>query len=151
MENMDKGLTVPKCVLIVKPKIPQMSQNLSAHFVCPSQKILDFKRKKASLGVRSPWFTLQTYPWAKYSWGTLSWFILCFRRFMWLCTLVKQVSQKAVLSRPSPWSPKHSAHSQPANLPHTIHCRGAGKKIKIQMNKLIVPKIASKIVPKISP
>ena len=27
---MDKGLTVPKWVLIVRPKIPQMSQNLSA-------------------------------------------------------------------------------------------------------------------------
>ena len=31
MENMDKGrLTVPKRVLIVQPKIPQMPQNLSA-------------------------------------------------------------------------------------------------------------------------
>ena len=30
MENMDKGLTVSKCVLIVRPKIPQMPQNLSA-------------------------------------------------------------------------------------------------------------------------
>ena len=27
---MDKGLTVPKWVLIVRPKIPQMPQNLSA-------------------------------------------------------------------------------------------------------------------------
>jgi hypothetical protein len=36
MENMDKGLTVPKWVLIVWPKIPQMPQNLSAQFVCPS-------------------------------------------------------------------------------------------------------------------
>jgi hypothetical protein len=31
IENMDKGLTVPKWVLIVQPKIPQMPQNLSAH------------------------------------------------------------------------------------------------------------------------
>ena len=39
------------------------------------------------------WLTRKTYPWAKYSWGTLSWFILSFRRFMWLCTLGKHVSQ----------------------------------------------------------
>ena len=31
MKNMDKGLTVPKWVLINLPKIPQMPQNLSAH------------------------------------------------------------------------------------------------------------------------
>ena len=30
MENMDKGPTVPKWVLIVQPKIPQMPMNLSA-------------------------------------------------------------------------------------------------------------------------
>ena len=54
MENMDKGLTVPKWVLIVWPKIPQMPQNLNAQFVCPSPKNLDFNEKKASLGVRSP-------------------------------------------------------------------------------------------------
>ena len=29
MENTDKGLIVPKWVLIVRPKIPQMHQNLS--------------------------------------------------------------------------------------------------------------------------
>ena len=50
MVNMDKGLTVPKWVLIVWPKISQMPQNLSA------PKILDFNEKKASLGVRSPCF-----------------------------------------------------------------------------------------------
>ena len=54
MESMDKGLTVPKWVLIVWPKIPKMPQNLSAQFVCPSPKVLDFNEKKASLGVRSP-------------------------------------------------------------------------------------------------
>ena len=32
MKNMDKGLTVLKWVQIVRPKIPQMSQNLSAQF-----------------------------------------------------------------------------------------------------------------------
>ena len=52
---MDKGLTVPKWVLIVWPKIPQMPQNLAAQFVCPSPKVLDFNEKKASLGVGSPW------------------------------------------------------------------------------------------------
>jgi hypothetical protein len=43
---MDKGLNVPKWVLIVWPKIPQMSQNLSDQFVCPSPKVLDFNEKK---------------------------------------------------------------------------------------------------------
>ena len=46
MENMDKGLTVPKWVLIVQPKIPQMPQNLSAQFVCSSPKVLDFNEKR---------------------------------------------------------------------------------------------------------
>ena len=46
MENMDKGLTVPKWVLIVQPKIPQMLQNLSAQIVCPSQKVWDFDEKR---------------------------------------------------------------------------------------------------------
>ena len=55
MENMDKGLTVPKWVLIVWSKIPQMFQNLFAQFVCPSPKVVDFiEKKEASLGVRSP-------------------------------------------------------------------------------------------------
>ena len=73
-----------------------------------------------------------TYPCARYSWGTFNWFGLCFRRFIWLCTRARQVSQKAVLSRPSPWSPKHSAHSQPANFPQTMHCRGAEKKFFVK-------------------
>ena len=46
MENMGKRLTVPKWVLIVLPKIPQMPQNLSAQFVCPSPKVLDFNEKR---------------------------------------------------------------------------------------------------------
>ena len=58
MENMDKGLAVPKWVLIVRPKIPKITRiyllNLSAQFVCPSPKVLDFNEKKASLGIRSP-------------------------------------------------------------------------------------------------
>ena len=43
---MEKGLTVPKWVRIVQPKIPQMSQNLFAQFVCPSSKALDFNEKR---------------------------------------------------------------------------------------------------------
>ena len=46
MENMDTGLTVPKWVLIFWSKIPQMPQNLSAQFVCPSPKVLDFNEKR---------------------------------------------------------------------------------------------------------
>ena len=42
MENMDKELTVPKWVVIVRAKIPQMPQSLSAQFVCPTPKVLDF-------------------------------------------------------------------------------------------------------------
>ena len=42
MENMDKGLIVPKWVLIVWSKMPQ---NLSAQFVCPSPKEPDFNEK----------------------------------------------------------------------------------------------------------
>ena len=46
MENMDKGLTVPKWVLINRPKIPQMPQNLFAQIVCPSPKVWDFDEKR---------------------------------------------------------------------------------------------------------
>ena len=46
MENMDKGLTVLKCVLLVWLKIPQTPQNLFAQFVCPSPKVLDFNEKR---------------------------------------------------------------------------------------------------------
>jgi hypothetical protein len=45
-ENWDKGLTVPKWMPINWPKIPQMPQNLSAKFVCPSPKVLDFNEKR---------------------------------------------------------------------------------------------------------
>jgi hypothetical protein len=45
MENMDNGLNVLKWVLIVWPKIPQMPQNLSAKFVGPCPKVLDFNEK----------------------------------------------------------------------------------------------------------
>jgi hypothetical protein len=46
MENMDKGPTVPKWVPIVLPKIPQMPQNLSTQFACPSPKLWDFDEKR---------------------------------------------------------------------------------------------------------
>ena len=46
MENMIKGLTLSKWVLIVCPKIPQMPQNLSAKFVCQSPKVLDLNKKR---------------------------------------------------------------------------------------------------------
>ena len=45
IQNMDKGLTVPKCVLIVQLNIPHMPQNLSAQFVCLSIKVMDFNEK----------------------------------------------------------------------------------------------------------
>ena len=50
MEKMDKGPTVPKWVLIVWRKIPQMPQNLSAQYVCPSPKVLYFNEKKGFIG-----------------------------------------------------------------------------------------------------
>ena len=43
---MDKGLTVPKCVLINRRKIPQMPQDLSAQIVCPRPKVWDFNEKR---------------------------------------------------------------------------------------------------------
>ena len=43
---MDKGFTVQKWVLVVWPKIPQQPQNLSAQFVSPSPKVLDFNGKR---------------------------------------------------------------------------------------------------------
>ena len=39
MKNMDKGRTVPKWMLIVWPKIPQIPQNLSAQSVRPGPKV----------------------------------------------------------------------------------------------------------------
>ena len=46
MENMDKGLTIPKKVLINWVKIPQMPQNLSAQIVGLSPQFWDFDKKK---------------------------------------------------------------------------------------------------------
>ena len=56
VENMDKGLTVPKWVLIFLLKIPQMPKKCWARFVyllTQAQKFGIFE-KKLSLGVRSP-------------------------------------------------------------------------------------------------
>ena len=44
--------------MIVQPKIPKMTQNLSAQFVCPSPKFLNFNEKRlhwANVVVRSQW------------------------------------------------------------------------------------------------
>ena len=58
MENMDKGLTVPKWVIIVWPKVTQMPQIFSAQFVCPSPKIWDFERSRSvsKSKVKTIWF-----------------------------------------------------------------------------------------------
>ena len=44
---MDKGLTVPKWVLINQPKTTQMLQNLSAQIVGPRPKVWNFDEKKS--------------------------------------------------------------------------------------------------------
>ena len=46
MVNMDKGLTVPKWVVVLFWAKKQMPQNFFAQFVCPSPKVLDFSEKK---------------------------------------------------------------------------------------------------------
>ena len=55
LENMEKGLTVPKWMLTIWPKIPQMPQNL-----CISS---GFQWKKASSGVGSPWYVATGRKW----------------------------------------------------------------------------------------
>ena len=56
MVNMDKGLTVPKWVLINRSKIPQMPQNVSAQALK-----VGISKKKALLGVHSPWLPSLVY------------------------------------------------------------------------------------------
>ena len=46
MKNMYKELTVPKWVQIVRPKILQTPQIMSAQNVCPSPKVWDFNEKR---------------------------------------------------------------------------------------------------------
>ena len=45
-ENMDKELTVQNWVLINRPKIPQMPQNLSSQILCPSLKVWGFDKTR---------------------------------------------------------------------------------------------------------
>ena len=63
MENIDKGLTVPKWVLMNRPKIPQIPKKLSAQFICPSPKVWGFDEKMlhwASV-VREPYSISEPY------------------------------------------------------------------------------------------
>ena len=63
MESMNKGLTVPKWVLIVRPKISQMPQKFIGPICLPKPKSLRYPWKKPSLGVRSPWLTICIMCW----------------------------------------------------------------------------------------
>ena len=53
MENMDKGLTVPKWVLVNCQKIPQCPKLYLPNLSAQAQKFGISMKKKASLGVRS--------------------------------------------------------------------------------------------------
>ena len=53
MENMDKGLAVPKWVLIARPKIPQTPQNCLPNLSAQAQKFW-ISMKKYFIGVHSP-------------------------------------------------------------------------------------------------
>ena len=46
MKHMDKGLTVPKWVLINWQKIPQKTAKVSVQIVCPSPKVWYFDEKR---------------------------------------------------------------------------------------------------------
>ena len=55
MENMDKELTVPKWVLINRPKIPQMPQNLYPKLSAQAPKFgIVMKKGFIALGISSP-------------------------------------------------------------------------------------------------
>ena len=54
MQNMDKGLTVPKWVLTNRPNIPKMPKIYLPKLSVQAQKLV-ISIKKASFGVRSPW------------------------------------------------------------------------------------------------
>ena len=54
MENMDKGLTVPKWLLIVWPKIPGKCPKICMPNLSAQAQKFGISLKKASLGVRSP-------------------------------------------------------------------------------------------------
>ena len=64
MENMDKGLTVPKWVLTNQPKVPQILTYPKIYLSKLSAQAQKFGiLKKASLGVRSPWLHGLIYFW----------------------------------------------------------------------------------------
>ena len=114
MENMDKGLNVPKWVLINRPKIPQMPEK----FICPnclpkntkipSPKVWYFAEKKTSLGVRSPWSESKFVPTTSRSFYMhskslyavfchLSYFsvtiyiFILYSKLAWLCSILAQI------------------------------------------------------------
>ena len=49
-KNIDKELTVQNWVLINRPKIPQMPQNLSSQILCPSLKVWGFDKTRLHWG-----------------------------------------------------------------------------------------------------
>ena len=51
MENMDKGITVPKWVLILRPKIPGLPQKFRPIFSAQGKKFRIFETKKTSLWI----------------------------------------------------------------------------------------------------
>ena len=55
MENTEKGLTVPKWVLIVQLKIPQMPPKCLAQFVCPRSKVWDLNKCKIKVWHYEKW------------------------------------------------------------------------------------------------
>ena len=89
VENVDKGLTLSKWVLINRPILPQTTQNLSTQIVCSSP----FQWKKASLGVCSRW------PWISYQWSTIvsdEWQTKENKLFyLWLIVLNSQLHQNS--------------------------------------------------------
>ena len=56
MNNIDKELIVPKWVPVVWPKIPPNVPESTWRLCLPKPKSSGISRKKASLGVRSPWY-----------------------------------------------------------------------------------------------
>ena len=68
MENIDKGLTAPKWVLIVWPQIPQMRQNFFAQFFCTSVNVVDFKEKMVHWPSVVREQSQRTFKYSKVSW-----------------------------------------------------------------------------------
>ena len=95
VENMDKGLTVPKGVLINRAKIHQMLQKLSAQIVCQSPKVWDLDEKRLhweSVVRRSLDTKFQTNQWANPS-HTQSFtiqFIFLECNTIYICIIIKK-------------------------------------------------------------